>query len=233
MAGLLASRRSWSRPSTTHRRGRAAGSRDGAAGDTAPLTVPSGSSPSPGSGPTLQRQFTDRPPAPSPGAIDSGVVGRAVGGRASAAGSLPNGPTAPAGSPTAGLDDQGYPPLIARSVQRSTVGAAEAGRAPALGAAGVDVRTRTYPRIATGPAQWIQRGDLGPAGSPSRSSARRATARSRRTAPVGRVRIPRSWWPGGWRRTRPVSCPHRDVHLQRAVHATSQLAPHRPWCSAV
>ena len=112
---------------------------DAPAGDTAPLTVPSGTIPTQGPGPTLQRQFTDQPPATRPAGstpVLSSVVTSAVSsGPASTAGSLPSGPTAPTGSPTAGLDDQGYPPLIARSVQRSTVGTDEAGRAPGLSAA--------------------------------------------------------------------------------------------------
>ena len=163
--------RSWSRRRSTPRPPPG----DGPAGDTAPLTVPSGASPAQGSGPTLQRQFTDQPPATPPaGSTPVSSVGRQLcrRGAASTAGSLPNGPTAPAGSPTAGLDDQGYPPLIARSVQRSTVGTDEAGRAPALGAAapspGSDV-----PAGPQAPLSGFSAAISALQDPPSRSSARR------------------------------------------------------------
>ncbi len=168
MAGLLADRPplveslliddGQSRGAADDGQSRGATSR-GAAGDAAPLTVPSGSSPSQGSGPTLQRQFGDRPPAPSPGGWTpaSSVV---PSGDGLAAGSRPNPPApaptpTPAGSVPAGLDEQGYPPLIARSVQRSTVGAADVGRAPAPGGRASPTparrRTRTHRDVTTAP----------------------------------------------------------------------------------
>ena len=98
------------------------------AGDSAPLTVPGTTTPSPGSGPTLQRQFAD-------------PTGTAPRSAATPASSLPSVPTTGAASPSGAgpdvatgtttsprvLDDLGYPPLIARSVQRRAADA-EAGR---------------------------------------------------------------------------------------------------------
>lgn len=106
-------------------------------GDTAPLTVPSVGNLLGGSGPTLQRQFTDRPGAtPSAASTPASPVVPSVvpSGVASMSAAHPDVPTAavePPRSSAAGHDDQGYPPLIARSVQRSTDGTPDAGRAPA------------------------------------------------------------------------------------------------------
>ncbi|HEY5978607.1 MAG TPA: hypothetical protein VIT41_03140 [Microlunatus sp.] len=99
------------------------------AGDIAPLTVPSSTNPPPGSGPILQRQFAE-PTAtvPHPAVTSSSSLPAApMTGAASSSGEGPAVAPLTPGSPVRVLDDLGYPPLIARSVQRRALDA-EAGR---------------------------------------------------------------------------------------------------------
>ena len=156
--------------------------------------------------------------------IDSGGTGRGVGGCVDVWVNSRYGPTAPAGSPTAGLDGQGYPPLIARSVQRSTVGADEAGRAPALGAAAPSPDSgvpATPPAPLSGFSAAIsalQDPRLGPpygdsdseesADGPGGSSQDAPLVVARRVAPDHNGHLPTP-----------------EVHLQRAVPTTGRLAP--------
>ena len=125
-----------------------------------------------------------------------------------------------------GLDELGYPPLIARSgaTQRPSMPPPDRARparpsAPHR-AAGPDPRPPAADEAA---AQWLQRGDLGPPGLPSRSLGSAATSPSRWIGHAA-SQDPRSWWPDGWRRTRPASCPRRTC----TCNGPSTTTPRRP-----
>ena len=192
---------------------------EAAIGDAAPLTVPSGPTPSPASGPALQRQFADRSTTSPLATSTAGSPAPSSGASTSTPESVPDGARGSVRPWSAGLDDTGYPPLIARSVQRSTVGAADAGRTGASTAAAADSPASSMSPEAplsgfTAAISALQGHPLGP---PLRGDVGRpvdslpaghdpALVVARRTAPDETGQLPAA-----------------DVRLQRAVRAAGHL----------
>ena len=182
-----------------------------------PLTVASGPHRSSVTGPTLQRRFAD--PGPAPQVTSTPAPTHPASWSASATGAPGSGPTGTGGS-TPGLDDQGYPPLIARSVQRT---AAEGGPVGSP----LDPAPRTHPEAvptaydaplsgfsaAISALQHPGQGTPpdGEAGSPETgptSSRDPQLVVARRVAPDELGQLPTA-----------------DVRLQRAVSASPALVP--------
>ncbi len=171
-------------------------------GGTAPLTVVGGPNPSPVSGPAVQRQFAEP---------------------ASTRGSPPDGATGSVGSSGPGLDELGYPPLIAHSVQRSAVDAAQTGRAGTP----VDAAPRADPDTSS-PAREAPLSGFSAAISALRDSPFDARSGSDVAEPV--VSHAASQEPSlvVARRVAPDETgqlPAPGVRLQRAVQAERQSAP--------